>query len=59
MMFLIQVLIPIALTILGFVLLYSDGRNHKPIFQTTFVHFRKQILILSERQVDKTQVKER
>ena len=59
MMFLIQVIIPIALAILGFVLLYSDGRNHKPIFQTTFVHFRKQILILSERQVDKTQVKER
>lgn len=58
-MFWLQIIIPIGLAVTGFVMLYADSRSQKAFIQRTFANTREQIVEISERQVDKTEIKSR
>ncbi len=58
-MFWLQIIIPIGLAVTGFAMLYADSRSQKAFIQRTFANTREQIVEISERQVDKTEIKSR
>lgn len=58
-MFWLQIIIPIGLAVTGFVMLYADSRSQKAFIQRTFANTREHIVEISERQVDKTEIKSR
>ncbi len=58
-MFWLQIIIPIGLAVTGFAMLYADSRSQKAFIQRTFANTREQIVVISERQVDKTEIKSR
>ena len=59
MMFWIQLSLPIILALAGLALLYGDNKNHKAFISSKLASTRKQIIILSERQTDKSEIKHR
>jgi tight adherence protein C len=58
-MFWIQLTLPIILALAGLVLLYSDNKNQKSLVKSSLASTRKQIINLSERQTDKSEIKDR
>ena len=62
-MFWIQITIPLALALTGLAILYSNGNinsnSYRVFIQNSYTQARKQLVEISERQTDKTRIKER
>ena len=58
-MFWLQIILPTVLASTGFAMLYADNRSQRAFVQRTFANTRVQIVELSERQIDKTEIKSR
>lgn len=58
-MFWIQIIVPVLLATIGLVMLYSDNRNQKAFIRETFASARTQIVEISEKQPDKSEIKVR
>ena len=58
-MFWIQIIVPVLLATIGLAMLYADNRNQRAFIRETLANTRSQIVEISEKQSDKSEVKVR
>lgn len=58
-MFWIQIIVPVLLATIGLAMLYTDNRNQRAFIRETLANTRSQIVEISEKQSDKSEVKVR